>query len=124
MININLGEIKGEHLRGEWFVGNRFNIEKDNTDIFSRNHRLILNENSFKAINGLIVTGSWEMKYKTDIIYNPQLIFHLEEGASTKAIITRLMIVDGHDNTSNREYILTLYFTSGLELILNRTFAN
>ncbi len=120
MINIGLNDITEEHLLGEWSVENRFNITKDTSNIFSKNNRLVLNNNSYNAINGLNVMGNWEIHMKTEIIYNPQLTFYVEKQLIAKAIITRLMISREDQSNNNAAYILTLYFTNGLELILNK----
>lgn len=122
MTNINLNDVNEDHLFGEWKVETRFNIENDTSNIFSKNNRLIFSKTFYKAINGTQESGAWEIIMKTGIIYNPQLVFYKENILIAKAIITRLMIMQEDIKKYKKDYILTLYFTNGLELILNKKY--
>ena len=63
-------------------------------------------------------SGKWEMFKETEIIYNPQLNFTFSSEEETlNAIITRYREDDEPDYLSLK---MTLYFTSGLELVLER----
>ncbi|MDF2448762.1 MAG: hypothetical protein K0R26_1266 [Bacteroidota bacterium] len=120
MKNIGLHEITEEHLLGEWHVENRFNITNDTSSIFSKNNRLIFEQNSYLAINGLNVSGEWSVSMKTELIYNPLLTFYVEKKLIAEAIITRLIISEEDYLNKKNAFVLTLYFTNGLELILNK----
>ncbi len=57
------------------------------------------------------------MVREKEIIYNPQLIFYVNNSEIANAIITRLY----SENDGNKKiYKLTLYFTTGLELVLHK----
>jgi hypothetical protein len=57
------------------------------------------------------------MVREEEIIYNPQLFFYINKDYTANAITTRLFT-----ETTDKSviYKLTLYFTSGLELVLHK----
>ena len=64
------------------------------------------------------VSGKWEMFKEDEIIYNPQLNFNFNpEEETLNAIITRYREDDEPTYLSLK---MTLYFNSGLELVLER----
>jgi hypothetical protein len=79
-----------------------------------------LKTDSYTSVNGKQRTGRWLVTRASSIIYNPQLKFFIDETEVGKAIITRLYTeIDEESNTFN----LTLYFNTGLELVLHRKIA-
>jgi hypothetical protein len=116
--DIGLEDISEAHLFGNWTVENRFiNQNKHETVFLECNELSFFNNGTFKTLYIQETTGAWAMVREIDLIYNPQLFFVLEERQIGRAIITRLL-------TNDVVYKLTLYFSTGLELNLEKVHAS
>lgn len=117
MIYLDLNAITAEDLLGKWVVSERFEGHSQAEEIFARSTDLILMANDkLKTINDETISGKWHLFRETEIIYNPQLRFSFNKtDQDFKAMITRLSEAEADDEITRT---LTLYFTSGLELVL------
>lgn len=112
--DIGLGEINEKHLLGTWIIEERFINKNKHEEIFLNCNNLAFFEDGiFKALHCSESSGLWTMIREVELIYNPQVIFFYEEKQIAKAIITRLF-------TDNIICKLTLYFSTGLELNLQK----
>lgn len=112
---VNLDAITPEHMLGKWEVIDRVVNEASRENIFSDIKIMEIHEGSYTSVNGKQRTGEWQVKRNTSIIYNPQLQFFINEAEVGKAIITRLRNeIEAESNIVK----LTLYFNTGLELIM------
>ena len=114
--NIDLKLITPDHLKGYWSVSDR-TINKTNIDQFSSINVLDFQNNFFRSVNGKITEGEYEIFRESEIIYNPQIKFYSNNSEIANAIITRLFIEELNNKFIHK---LTLYFSSGLELILKK----
>ncbi|MBC7425757.1 MAG: hypothetical protein H7321_04395 [Bacteroidia bacterium] len=116
MENIQLNNITKDHVYGKWEVKERIN--KSNQENVFNSIKLIEIENGlYKSNNGRENSGKLLLIRETEIIYNPQLVFFINEDKIASAIITRLFSESSGDK---KYHYLTLYFTTGLELILQK----
>ena len=114
---IDLNQISKEHICGKWEVLHRYINSGSQTNIFSDVRIIEIESEHYRSINGKERRGNWDVVRQDEVIYNPQLKFFVEGEQVGKAIITRLV----SKRLSNDEvYNLTLYFNSGLELILQK----
>lgn len=114
---IDLNAITEEHVHGEWEVINRVINSGSNANLFADIRFIELRPDHYRSINGRERKGHWNVVRENEIIYNPQLRFSIEGQPVGNAIITRLLTErDGLGEV----YKLTLYFNTGLELMLHR----
>lgn len=118
MEHIDLNQITEEHLVGEWVVKERYSSNTPSDNPFSCCRIIQIEKENYKTINGKIRNGKFMIFREKELIYNPQVKFSELKSIESNAIITRLFIekVEGI-----RKYNLTIYFTNGLELILQKT---
>lgn len=115
--SIDLNKITPSHLIGKWSVFSRSSSKPLANDHFSKIEVLSLSNDSFSCKNGTSITGKLTLARETKIIYNPQLKFFNNSQLIGNAIITRLT----EDRIEGKEiHKLTLYFTTGLELVLQK----
>ena len=114
--NIDLKLITPDHLKGYWNVFDR-TINKTKSDQFSSISVLHIQSNFFRSLNGKITEGEYAIFRESEIIYNPQIKFYSNNSEIGNAIITRLFIEEQNNKFIHK---LTLYFSSGLELILKK----
>ncbi len=115
---INLSDITEEHLQGIWHVEDRI-ITKNEANIFKNSKKLELHrEGSYISTNGEIINGKWIIQKENTLINNPLIQFYRGEQTIGEAMVTRLFW-DVENNLFFHR--LTIYFTSGLELILIKT---
>jgi len=114
---IDLNSITPEHVLGRWEVIDRVVNEESQSSLFSDIKLIELSHGSYISVNGKKVTGEWHVSRDSKVIYNPQLKFFVNDAEVGKAIITRLLNEIEDDNTISK---LTLYFNTGLELIMYR----
>ncbi|GAC1381395.1 MAG: hypothetical protein NVSMB45_06130 [Ginsengibacter sp.] len=114
--NIDLKLITPDHLKGYWNVFDR-TVNKTQSDEFSSINVLDIQSNFFRSLNGKITEGQYEIFRESEIIYNPQIKFYSNNSEIGNAIITRLFIEEQSNKFIHK---LTLYFSSGLELILKK----
>ncbi|MFC5271507.1 hypothetical protein [Adhaeribacter terreus] len=115
MSYIKLDDVNEEHLLGTWRVKNRmFNASSASHCFIAFQCIRFLKNNIFTAQNGTKRRGHWEMKREQEMIYNPQVMFHLSKNERVNSIITNLMTMD---ETHTK---LILYFDSGFELVLEK----
>lgn len=114
---IDLGAITEEHVRGKWEVQNRVVNTGSLGNLFSDVRIIEIEPNYYRSINGKERKGNWTVNRETEIIYNPQLKFFIEGEQVGNAIITRLMSDRGVNGEVHK---LTLYFNTGLELVLHK----
>ncbi len=117
MKNIDLNEIDKDHVKGHWEVHSRSSNKMEH-DYFSDINKLDLEKNHFRSVNGKVIEGKWEVVREKEIIFNPQIKFYLGNNEVGNAIITRLFEEIRSDGKKLQK--LTLYFTTGLELILKK----
>ena len=77
-----------------------------------------IEKENYQTINGKIRNGKFMIFREKELIYNPQVKFSEPKIVDSNAIITRLFIDETPDI---KKYNLTIYFTTGLELILQKT---
>lgn len=117
MENIHLDSITETHLKGTWEVKEWVVNNSSQTSQFTNISHLEIANGIFKSINGKECTGKLVLVREKEIIYNPQLVFHINKDEAENAIITRLFL----DNEGKQKtYNLTLYFSTGLELVLRK----
>ena len=120
---LDLNIVTVSHLFGSWEVLERPGGTVSDTSVFASCTRITFKESGDVEVEGgRTETGKWEMFKETEIIYNPQLIFNFRpEEETINAIITRYREDDEENHHSLK---VTLYFTSGLELVLERKVTN
>lgn len=112
--NIGFNEINEGHIHGDWRVEIRFkSLDKAYTHFFESNYFQFCESGLFICVNGKRISGTWVMMREIEMIYNPLIAFFEDGKQIAKAIITRLI-------TNASVYKLTLYFSTGLELILEK----
>lgn len=116
MENIDLKNITEEHLTGKWEVTERQIPNPKQLNPFSTIRQIGIQDSIYTANNGKKRQGIVSFGFE-DLIYNPQLKFHDKEQQIANAIITRLYI---EEEGKLKKSMLTLYFTTGLELILRK----
>lgn len=117
MTYVKLDDVREEHLLGTWKVKSRLEGKTTAANIFSDSNCL-----KFIKANACTITGTtgkqnkghWEMIREREMIYNPQVKFHLARKEIVNSIITTLITDD------EIHYRLILYFDSGLELVLEK----
>jgi hypothetical protein len=114
---IDLKEIGKEHIYGTWDVLSRHINAASQTNVFSDVRIIEMESEGYRSINGKERAGNWDVIRENEVIYNPQLKFFIEGVQVGKAIITRLV---AKKLFNDEVYNLTLYFNSGLELILQK----
>lgn len=116
---LDLNTLPARLLHGTWKTMELFPGSNPGDSFFLYTSTLILQPNgTFNSLNGREVTGKWEMFRETEIIYNPQLNFFTDQPEPQNAIITRFREDSKNETTI---YQMTIYFDSGLELVLERT---
>lgn len=114
---IDLKEISKEHICGKWEVLHRYINSGSQGNVFSDIRSIEIDAEQYRSVNGKERKGNWDVVRENEVIYNPQLKFFIEGEQVGKAIITRLVT---KKQSNNEVYNLTLYFNSGLELILQK----
>ena len=114
---IDLNVITEEHVRGKWEVLSR-NVNSESQDNLFADVRIIeIQPDYYRSVNGKERKGKWQVVREEEIIYNPQLQFFINGAEVGNAIITRLRYDQDEDGDV---YKLTLYFHTGLELMLQK----
>jgi len=114
----DLNTIIEEDLLGNWEMDQVFiNQSIENNLLIQQRLIALLINNVLQLISEKEIEGKWFLLKQFDIIYNPQVKFELNQKEIGNAIITRF-----YDTTENSVIIrkLTLYFDTGLELILKK----
>jgi hypothetical protein len=112
---VDFKEIKPEYLLGTWNVRERILSRSDPNSIYAlANQHHFLPNGTYKVSHDAEVTGQWEVTAPADLIRNPLIRFNLNN-EFTNAIITRLLCIDDCIGAE-----LTIYMSSGLELILSK----
>jgi hypothetical protein len=116
---LDLNILTVNHLFGSWEVNERPSGTDADTSVFASCRKVTFKESGDILVEGESnETGKWEMFKETEIIYNPQLNFTFKpEEEVLNAIITRYR---EDEETGNLSLKVTLYFNSGLELVLER----
>ncbi|MCW2950811.1 MAG: hypothetical protein JWN41_1824 [Thermoleophilia bacterium] len=114
---IDLSAITEEHIRGNWEVQSRVVNSDSQQNLFADVRIIELQLDHYRSVNGKVREGEWKVLREEEIIYNPQLKFFIDGEEVGNAIITRLRY---EQENSGEVYKLTLYFNTGLELILCR----
>jgi hypothetical protein len=112
---INLSDITEAHLTGLWYVEDRI-VTKNEINLFKSSKKLELtSEGFYKSTNGETLIGNWFIQKENTLINNPLIQFYRDEQSIGEAMVTRLFW-----EVENNLFIhrLTIYFTTGLELIL------
>lgn len=116
MKNVDLKDIDQEIITGHWKVYRRVK-NNDTKDYFSDINILDLGKNVFRSVNGKITEGQWKVFRENEIVFNPQIKFLQNDNELANAIITRLF---EEEFAGQKLQKLTLYFITGLELILQK----
>ncbi|HSI90513.1 MAG TPA: hypothetical protein VK927_05315 [Adhaeribacter sp.] len=115
---LDLNNLTPDHLSGDWKVLDRFVNRSDASSPFVQIDTLsFLPAMHFMATNGADMTGTWTFSREQEVIYNPQLVFSVGGEDVASAIITRLSTTQPEPDPV---FHLTLYFTNGLELVLEK----
>lgn len=116
---LDLNSLTASQLIGNWKTLERFTGNTEANSFFLNTNSLELRlDGTFVSLNGREVEGRWEMFRENEIIYNPQLNFMVGEEEPLNAIITRFREDEEAEGTTQK---LTLYFSSGLEIVFGRT---
>ena len=117
LLDINLQHSPDDYFGGEWQVANRVLNHNDPDSPLALASQLELTPGKLVARspnNGPAQTGQWEIM-RDEMLNRPYLNFELPNEA-TRALVTRLRrSADGLHSQLN------LYFSSGMEMQLNRT---
>ncbi|RYZ20634.1 MAG: hypothetical protein EOO16_16025 [Chitinophagaceae bacterium] len=114
---IDLNAITEEHVRGNWEVASRVVNPESQQSLFADVRIIEIQPDHYRSVNGKERKGMWQVVREEEIIYNPQLKFFIDGVEVGNAIITRLRF----DQAENGNvYKLTLYFHTGLELMLQK----
>ena len=117
MYNIDLNAIKEADVYGKWEVQERMVNNSSQGNLFADVRVIEIEPTHYRSINGKERQGKWAVIREKEVIYNPQLKFFIDGEEVGNAIITRLR----YDPIANGNlYKLTLYFSTGLELVLHR----
>lgn len=114
---IDLEQITETHLHGEWVVYNRVVNTNSQENLFADVKVIEIRPAEYRSMNGKERIGKWSVIREREIIYNPQLQFFIDGQQVGNAIITRLQ---ADTSPSGEVHKLTLYFSTGLELILHK----
>ena len=116
---LDLNILTVNHLYGSWEVLERPGGTGMDESLFISCSKVTFKESGDVMVEGgKPETGKWEMFKEDEIIYNPQLNFTFStEEETLNAIITRYREDDEPTYLSLK---MTLYFNSGLELVLER----
>lgn len=115
---IDLNDINEEHIRGNWEVVNREGNIRVGEDLFADIRIIDMDGQEYRSVNGKERRGEWQVVRAQKIIYNPQIKFFIAGQQVGNALITRLRA----EPSGNAEiHKLTLYFNTGLELVLRKT---
>lgn len=116
---IELNDITEQHLHGRWEVESRFINAPDIVSPFATHYRMDFSaRGSCTFRNGNETEVRWELGREEEVIYNPRVKFFLGDQEIGSAIITRLMVSEEPQYINTR---LTLYFSSGTELVLKKS---
>ncbi len=122
---LDLNILTVQHLIGSWAVLEKPGGAAADTSIFAACSQLdFAMGGTFQVTNGGTQTGRWEMFKEEEIIYNPQLNFTIGTDEEVlNAIITRFREDQEDDGkgTITETQTMTIYFNSGLELVLGRS---
>ncbi|RYY90817.1 MAG: hypothetical protein EOO15_00980 [Chitinophagaceae bacterium] len=113
---IDLNLITEEHICGTWEVFSK-TLNGSMANVFADIRRIDIQPGHYRSVNGRERTGEWSVFREKDIIYNPQLKFFVEGEQVGNAIVTRLMLERAMVGEVHK---LTLYFNTGLELVLHK----
>ncbi len=114
---VDLNAISEQHLEGTWEVKNRLINTNSSPNHFIDVRLIELDGCQYRSINGKERKGEWRIIRENEIIYNPQIKFFINQEQVGNAIITRLQ---SDQDQKGDVYRLTLYFSNGLELILQK----
>jgi len=120
---LDLNILTAQNLFGSWEVLERPGGQATDTSVFATCTRVVFQvSGDLEVQNGGQLSGKWDFFKETEIIYNPQLnlTFNTSEEV-LNAIITRYR-EDDEENYLSRK--VTLYFNSGLELVLEQKVEN
>lgn len=117
---IDLNDITEDHLCGKWEVHSRA-INGTAINVFADIREMEIRPGYYRSVNGKERNGEWKVIREDRIIYNPQLKFFIAGEQVGNAIITRLL---SERNFNGEVYKLTLYFNTGLELLLHKKLTN
>ncbi|GAA4341988.1 hypothetical protein [Flaviaesturariibacter amylovorans] len=113
---IDLNSITEEHVCGHWEVFSRA-LGGTAASVFSDIRIIEIRPGHYRSVNGKERTGEWQVVREDRIIYNPQLKFFIDGQQVGNAIITRLL---SERSAGGCVHKLTLYFSTGLELLLHK----
>ena len=116
LLDINLQHLPDDYFGGEWQVANRVLNQNNPTSPLALAHQIELTPSKLVARNptvGVSQTGQWSVM-RDEILNRPYLNFELPEEA-TSALVTRL-----RRSADGQRSQLNLYFSSGMEMQLNR----
>ena len=116
MSYISLDDVTEDYLLGKWKVKSHMVSNTNSEHRFLTCNCLEFQKGKgFTAKNGHKRNkGNWEIVREKEVIYNPQVKFHIGKTITVNSIITNL-------ETMNEKHLkLILYFDSGLELILEK----
>jgi hypothetical protein len=114
--NIDLQTLSEDRLVGTWRVSQRFG-KPEHAEFLEGDELEFGSDRVFRTPEGCI--GSWRTFKETELIYQPQVSIEVDGQPLAVAVITRLYLTkNGRGAVTHK---LTLYFKSGLELMLQKT---
>lgn len=114
LLDINLQQVPDTYLAGAWRIAHRVINQADPDSALAQATSLLLNDNIMELLApSLVETGSWDVQ-RDELLNRPylRLSFPTEE---LRALVTRL-----RRTTDGARSQLNLYFSSGLEMQLDR----
>jgi hypothetical protein len=114
LLDINLQQVPDSYLAGAWRVAHRVVNRADPDSSLAQATDLLLNENQLQLQAPLLhETGSWDVQ-RDELLNRPYLRLNLPT-EEIKALVTRL-----RRSADGAQSQLNLYFSSGLEMQLDR----
>lgn len=110
--DVNLQQLPDHYLTGNWRVSDRVLNRTDPTSALAQATALYLNNNDLEVrLPNEVEQGHWQVQ-RDELLKRPYLELQLAQ-ETTRALITRL-----RRSTDGLRSQLTLYFMSGMELLL------
>jgi hypothetical protein len=114
MTEVNLTQITEGNLLAHWRIVSRYPSQGINA-VFKESTSVNLSQGEYCSGDGLEAKGQWMLIKDDTIIFHPQIKFFRDKKVVGHAIITRLYSFPRKDT---RQHRLTLYFSTGQEVLL------
>lgn len=116
LLDVNLQQMPDAYLTGDWRVASRVLNQTDPDSTLAQANRLVLSNGQVEVqtpASAAVASGSWTV-LRDGLLNRPYITLNLSE-AHIRALITRL-----RRSTDGLQSKLDLYFSSGMEMQLER----